>query len=210
MASTPVESRATVRGRYRSQVQDEVKRTALDQLATGGPGSVSVNAIGRRLGVSGPALYRYFPSRDALLTALTLDAYADFGTALRAATAPDRTPDPAGRLRALVTAYREWARAHPHRYALLYRVAVPGYDAHAAELVAAARPLMDLTLEILDGLGPPKGDDGLSREQRGVALWSRCHGLVDLELNGNFASMSVDPEALYAAEVARLLDGASA
>ena len=68
-------------------MRDEIKSAALRQLADGGPAGVSVNAIGRELGVSGPALYRYFPSRDALLAELAIDAYADLAAALDAAVA---------------------------------------------------------------------------------------------------------------------------
>lgn len=196
MAGTTLESRGTIRERYRSQVQDEVKRAALDQLAEGGPAAVSVNAIAKQLGLSGPALYRYFPSRNALLTGLAVDAYADFTAALDQATDPVRALDPVPRVRALAAAYRGWALAHPHRYALLFRQAVPGYDAHAAELVAAARPLMAVTVGVITGLGP--ADDA---ERLAVVFWARVHGLVDLELNGNFASMGLDPAALLAYEV---------
>ena len=63
-------------------VRAAVKRVAFRQLAEGGPAAVAINAIARELGVSGPALYRYFKNRDALLTALVLDAYDDLADAL--------------------------------------------------------------------------------------------------------------------------------
>ena len=37
-----------------------MKKVALRQIADGGPQALSINAIGKELGVSGPALYRYF------------------------------------------------------------------------------------------------------------------------------------------------------
>src|SRR2546429_9775132 len=74
-----------MRERYRAQVRREVKQAALHQLAESGPAGVSVSAIGKQPGVSGPALYRYFASRDELLTELVIDAYDDMADALRAA-----------------------------------------------------------------------------------------------------------------------------
>jgi len=71
-------------------MREEIKDAALRQLAASGPAGVSVNAIGRELGVSGPALYRYFPSRDALLTELVIDAYEDLAAALREAVSRRR------------------------------------------------------------------------------------------------------------------------
>ena len=117
-------------------------------------------------------------SRDALLTELVTDAYDD----LAAALAQDGD---------LPRAYRAWALAQPHRYRLLFAAPLPGYDAHQPELVAAAQRSMDLLLEIEPD------------PQRAVTLWSRMHGHVSLEIEGNFASMGLDPEVLYAATIAR-------
>src|SRR5947209_20365292 len=111
------ETRSGIRDRFRAQVRDEVKQVALRQLAEGGPQALSVNAIAKELGVSGPALYRYFAGRDELLTELVTDAYHDLTAAL-ATAARNRRQRPPQRLRALAAAYRAWARAEPHRYRL--------------------------------------------------------------------------------------------
>jgi AcrR family transcriptional regulator len=155
-------------------VRAAVKRIALEQLRAGGPAAVAINAIARELGVSGPALYRYFRNRDALLHELIKDAYGDLADAL--ARADD-----------LFTAYREWALAQPHRYRLLFAAPLQGYDAHQPELVAAAQRSMDVLLRLEPDV------------ERAVTMWSRMHGHVSLEIEGNFASMGLDPEALYAA-----------
>ena len=74
-----------MRDRFRAQVRDEIKRAALRQLAQAGPQGLSINAIAKELGVSGPALYRYFAGRDDLLTELIVDAYDDLADAVGAA-----------------------------------------------------------------------------------------------------------------------------
>jgi hypothetical protein len=56
----PAPEPPTMRERYRAQVRAEVKQAALSPLAESGPAGLSVSAIGKQLGVSGPALYRYF------------------------------------------------------------------------------------------------------------------------------------------------------
>jgi len=213
----------TMRERYRAQVRQEVKQAALRQLAESGPAGVSVSAIGKQLGVSGPALYRYFASRDELLTELVIDAYDDLADALRAAVrAPDREPQ--ARFEALVRAYRSWALAQPHRYRLLFGPPLPGYDAHAQRLVTAAQAVMDLLLEALRDLGdrtaaPPSQPLGSQLSAwahrhgldidpaialRGVLIWSRVHGLVSLEIAGNFGSMGVDPGQVFETQLATL------
>ncbi|MET7419542.1 TetR/AcrR family transcriptional regulator [Dactylosporangium sp. NPDC005555] len=189
-----------MRGRFRTQIRDEVKSAALRQLAAGGAQALSINAIAKELGVSGPALYRYFAGRDELLTELILDAYQDLRAALSGAGS-------------FVDAYRAWALAQPHRYRLLFAAPLPGYDAHADRLVAAAQELMNLLIPTLSpGPAPPPAlsaalsawaarrgipDVDPAVALRAVELWSRVHGLVSLEIEGNFAAMGLDPGPLY-------------
>src|ERR1035437_183539 len=135
MTATPAPEPPTMRERYRAQVRGEVKQAALRQLAESGPAGLSVSAIGKQLGVSGPALYRYFASRDELLTELVIDAYDDLADARRPAESQPAGLDPPPRLEALARAYRSWALAQPHRYRLLFGPPMPGYDAHAQRLV---------------------------------------------------------------------------
>jgi AcrR family transcriptional regulator len=214
---------STIRGRFRDFVRDEVKTLALRQLAEGGPQALSINAIAKELGVSGPALYRYFAGRDELLTELIIDAYRDLTTALAEATAPSLGLGPRERGWALAVAFRDWARGEPHRYRLLFSAPLPGYDAHAGPLVVASQQAMLVVLDVLTDLLPPESAPTLPKELeaqldqwaalrhldgvppalalKGLTIWSRLHGLVDLEIEGNFASMGLDPDLLFEVEV---------
>jgi AcrR family transcriptional regulator len=217
---------SAMRQRYRTQVRTEVKQAALRQLAESGPAGLSVSAIGKELGVSGPALYRYFASRDELLTELVIDAYHDLANALSAATSHAPSQDPRARLEALVRAYRSWALAQPHRYRLLFGPPLPGYDAHAQRLVAASQAAMNLLLGILRELGNPTptppsqplgsqvtawaqthafDDVDPATALRAILIWSRLHGLVSLEIAGNFASMGIDPDLVFEAQLPALI-----
>jgi AcrR family transcriptional regulator len=218
--ASPEPEPSTIRERYRAQVRAEVKQAALAQLAQAGPGGISISAIGKQLGVSGPALYRYFASRDDLLTELVIDAYNDLADALTAAT----SHDPRGRLEAFARAYRSWALAQPHRYRLLFGPPLPGYDAHAQRLIDAAQKAMNLLLDILGEAGdraavpPPQPlasqlaawaqphhpGTGPATTLRAVLAWSRLHGIVSLEIAGNFGSMGLDPGQLFEIQLATL------
>jgi AcrR family transcriptional regulator len=222
VSAMPAPEPPTMRERYRAQVRHEVKQAALDQLAQSGPAGVSVSAIGKQLGVSGPALYRYFASRDDLLTELVIDAYHDLADALRAAAGHEPDQEPRARFEALVRAYRSWALAQPHRYRLLFGSPLPGYDAHAQRLVEASQAVMNLLLESLRELGdhpatppgPPLASQLTAWTQphdldpatalRAVLVWSRLHGFVTLEIAGNFASMGLDPDQLFEIQLATL------
>ena len=224
MQAQPAPEPPTMRERYRAQVRAEVKQAALRQLAESGPAGLSVSAIGKQLGVSGPALYRYFASRDELLTELVIDAYHDLADALTDATRHTPSTQPRARLKDIARAYRSWALAQPHRYRLLFGPPLPGYDAHAQRLVEAAQASMKVLLSVLRELGdrtanPPTeplasqllalartfgpGVDA-AIALRAITIWSRLHGFVSLEIAGNFASMGINPGHLFEAELVTL------
>jgi AcrR family transcriptional regulator len=217
---TTQEPRPTLRERYRLQVRDEVKTIALRQLAESGPAGISVNAIAKELGVSGPALYRYFTNRNELLTELVIDAHDDLADAIRAAVAKAaRGARP--RFQALGRAFRGWAVAQPDRYRLLYAEPVPGYDAHVERIIAAGQASMNILVDILrDACDLPAPT--LTRQLRtqlaqwatrrgididaptalhAVLVWSRLHGFVSLEIGGNFAGMRIDGASLFEVEL---------
>ena len=224
MPATPAAGPPPMRERYRAQVRHEVKQAALRQLAESGPAAVSVSAIGKQLGVSGPALYRYFASRDELLTELVIDAYRDLADALSAAALNAPEPGPRARLETLARAYRSWALAQPHRYRLLFGPPLPGYDAHAQRLVQASHAAMAALVEALGELGDPVApapgpplasqlaawvrqhnlEADPATALRALLVWSRLHGFVSLEMAGNYASMGIDPDQVFEIQLATL------
>jgi AcrR family transcriptional regulator len=200
------------RQRYREETRQEAKRIALEQLAEDGIAGISVNAIGKRMGVTGPALYRYFANRDALLTELISEAYHDLADAVGKATT----------FVAGANALRGWAVAEPHRYLLLFGTPVPGYVAPPDTLDAASRimvallrtagidrePPADTVLDTqITAWGERMGyENATSRQLRwGLTVWTRLHGVVSLEVAGQFTLTQVDPALLFDAEVAALL-----
>ncbi|GAA1809496.1 TetR/AcrR family transcriptional regulator [Agromyces neolithicus] len=214
--------RNPMRERFRDQVRDEVKDAALAQLADGGPQAISLNAIAKSLAVTGPALYRYFAGRDELLSTLIVDAYVDLRDALAHDADAAPTADRVERVSRLAYAYRNWALAQPHRYELLFKPPLPGYDAHAAPLAEAARSLMGILLGALAERAAPADEakytndevlearsGGTQDFQNGVRTWSRLHGFVSLELGGAFAAMGLDADALFDAEVHALAPAVS-
>ncbi|MEV0932752.1 TetR/AcrR family transcriptional regulator [Streptomyces phaeochromogenes] len=206
----------TPRERYRTQVRTEIKERAWEQIATAGATALSLNAIAKQMGMSGPALYRYFAGRDELITELIRDAYSSLADTLR--TAAESGAD----LTALAHALREWALADPHRYFLIYGTPVPGYQA-PDDVTGIAQGIMATLLDACAALpsgGPATPFDTHLESHRqwaaghpappaalhrGLALWTRLHGVLSLELAGHFNGMGFDPALLYAAELDDLL-----
>ncbi|WP_211658691.1 TetR/AcrR family transcriptional regulator [Phytoactinopolyspora halophila] len=159
-----------LRERVRDELIGEIKDAARRQLAERGAAGLSVRAVTRELGMASSAVYRYFPSRDALLTALIVDAYEGVGEAARRAESKIARERHLDRWLTVFRAVREWARSHPHEYALIYGSPVPGYaapDDTAAPASDVALLLAEIALDAAAGNG--RTDGSLPAESGGVS-----------------------------------------
>lgn len=206
----------TPRERARLAAIDDVKRIARRQLACGGAGAVSLREIAKEMGLVSSAVYRYVPSRDALLTTLIADAYDRLGAVAEAADAALERDDLAGRWRALAGSLRDWAIAHPTDYALVFGPPLPGYEA-PPETYAPAQRWLEIMIDVLGRAGSAEPDptDAALRAQlealrdrrspgsalggiaAGLAAWTQLHGLVALEVHGQLAPVLGDGAGLF-------------
>ena len=142
------------REKYREETRQEIKDLAWQQIAEQGAAALSLRAIAREMGMTAPALYRYYPNRDALVTELIVDAYHGLGAALEDARQASTQAAPLVRIFELGLAYRDWALQHPQRYALIFGTPLPGYQApFEITQPAAAEAMQALVTTILDAYG---------------------------------------------------------
>ena len=127
-----------VRARVRAEMTAEIKAVARRHLATDGA-DLSLRAVARDLGMASSAVYRYFASRDELLTAMIIDAYDALGSAAEASVSAGRFQD---RFLSACHAVRDWALANPHEWALIYGSPVPGYQAPRDTVEPAIRVIV--------------------------------------------------------------------
>lgn len=201
LVERPTEQVASRRERYRRDTMREIRDRVMRQLETQGAGAVSLNAVAREMGMSGPALYRYYPSRDAVLTDLIVETYEELGAVIeRAVTGAS---DPGAAIRALANAYRSWAREHPTLYQLLLGTPVPRYEDDPARTTPPARRTLQVVIEALSSFA-----DGPDEELRWAAVegWSRLHGFVSLELGGHLEPLGLDLDSAYENVIQGLLN----
>jgi AcrR family transcriptional regulator len=210
----------SARERVRSEVTAEITAAARRQLADVGAAGLSLRAVAREVGMVSSAVYRYFPSRDDLLTRLIIDGYDDLGAAAEAADDPARPPGE--RWLAVCRAVRDWARQHPHEYALLYGSPVPGYQAPKDTVPAASRVgivlgrilgdaarsgampdaagerdpslISDDAVEVLGG-DHPALDENV--RVRALLAWSSLYGTISFELFGHFVGSVEDGDRYF-------------
>lgn len=205
----------------------DITETARRHLAESGAPGLSLRAVARELGMASSAIYRYFPSRDALLTQLIIDAYDALGAAVEEREAAIDRDDLRGRFAAVAHGVRDWARANPHQYALIYGSPVPGYAAPEDTIVPATRVtilLLRLLAELDDDDAPlaEPHPEPLSaplvaqltalveqadleiepaRMLTGIGAWTELYGLVSFELFGQFRNVFDEADAMFAARV---------
>jgi AcrR family transcriptional regulator len=211
----------------------QIKAIARAQMAEHGTAGLSLRAIARALEVTAPALYRYFPSLDSLITALIVDAFNGLADAIEAA---DRAVVPQGdyeaRLLAAALAYRRFAQERPTDFELIFGNPIPGYVAPGAITIpAATRTNVALTAILIAAKqagayrSPYQGPfaltaAALARTEQiaadydvpvdmivaGLGLWSMVHGAAMLELHGHLDPI-IDGEAFCMAQVRLFFSG---
>src|SRR3954451_18911261 len=144
-------SMTTARALARAALTEEIKATARRQVAEVGAPALSLRAVARELGMVSSAVYRYFPSRDELLTALIVDAFDAVGVA--AEEAIERQPNRVlPRWMATARAIRQWALDNQHDYALGDGSPVPGYRPPWDTVTPAARVSLVALKIVADGV----------------------------------------------------------
>jgi AcrR family transcriptional regulator len=217
----------TARARIRAEITDEIKAAARRQLAEVGSAALSLRAVAREVGMVSSAVYRYFPSRDELLTALIVDAYDAVGAAAEDAD-PGRRAGVEARWLAVSRAVRRWAHANPQEYALIYGSPVPGYRAPESTIDPATRVSAALLAIVGDGVasGAITADatqsiprvlradfagirallaDDVPDEvlARALFAWAELFGAISLELFGHLHNVITDFDAYFDLQMRR-------
>jgi AcrR family transcriptional regulator len=192
----------TARERARAELTREIKEEARRQLATSGADGLSLRAVARTLGMVSSALYRYFPSRDDLLTALIIDAYDAIGAAVEKAIAAVPGAGVRTRWLAFCRAVRSWALAHPHEYALIYGSPVPGYRAPEATIGPAARVPAALVGVLRDVPAAGPAGDGAAALPDGVLTRQAAVAAAALAAHGGAAGPALPADVLVRGVIA--------
>lgn len=215
----------TRRERQRAATVEEIKEVARRLMREQGTVDVRFTDIAKEMGMTPPALYRYFADRDALLTELIAEAYRELGREVAEARERRGPDDIWGRWIAVGTAYRNWARRESEQFALILGMPVPGYVApedgpttvaardamtqlsllfiRAAELGVLREPLVRDVSDEMAACAAEKHPElgGLvppESFQAMIQAWATLHGITCLDAYGQFDWMGDEArEALF-------------
>ncbi|MEV6595265.1 TetR/AcrR family transcriptional regulator [Actinoplanes sp. NPDC051346] len=223
------------RERLRAETVTEIKDAARRLLVAGGPTAISLRAIAREVGMTAPALYRYFASLDALVTTLVSDLFEDLRAAVADVSAVHADEDPLTRIGHMARGFRRWSLDHPAEFALMFGSPLPGVtplpqrgppldeagarfgetffavmSEHYARRSFAGEP-HELPDPALREIFRPYIENFGDRFPPAVIYffitsWTRLYGMVAMEVFGHLAWAVTDVAPLFEVELARALD----
>jgi AcrR family transcriptional regulator len=220
------------RERLRTATLTEIKSVARQLLVDEGAGGISLRAIAREMGMTAPALYRYYPNLEELVSELCADLYNEASDALeqaRDAAAP--ADSPSARMYAVCREFRRWSVGHPGEFGLMFGSPLPGIGQEEHEKTVKheagtrfAGIFLGLFVEIwrrapfevpADEDLPPRLVEQLARYasttglmlpagagQLFLSCWIRLYGLVAMEVFGHLHFALDDVEPMFEAELA--------
>ena len=201
-----------------------------------GPDAVSLRAIAREMGMTAPALYRYFSSHEDLVRHVVADIFAEIADDIRAAirhAADASGGDMTEKLIAACREFRRWSLAHREEFGLLFGTPLPSIEAIHDDVVDACAAKFSGTFftlflelwrrhpfpvpaddEIQPGL---RGQLARYRESLGVDVplgaaliflrcWVRLYGMVSLEVFGHLRFALDDASAMFELTLSELAD----
>jgi AcrR family transcriptional regulator len=215
-----------IRNKQIPNIQEAIKDAAWNQIAEEGAPALSLRAIARALQITAPAIYNYFPDRDALVTALIVDAFTSFGDWQLEARDSVSEEDHIHRMRVIGLAYRDWAHTFPQRYQLIFGTPIPGYKGPMEKIFPSSARSLSALVSVVEGVrlagklkvdSFPKvkpeykvsfeawkqygGDADILSFSVAMLIWARVHGIVSLEIGGNLPPFGSKGDALYRYEL---------
>lgn len=216
------------RDRQRTATVAEIKEAARRLLVSGGPSAISLRAIARDMGMTAPAIYRYFESLDALVLSIVTDLFEELRISVERVAAVHAGDDPLTRVTHMARGFRRWSLDHPAEFALIFGSPVPGVTQFAAQCGPVndagarfgetfftvldefhqAHPIQVTLPDLPDQVFQPYVEMFGDRFPMPVvylfiSAWTRLYGIVAMEVFGHLQWAVTDVEPMFELELAR-------
>jgi AcrR family transcriptional regulator len=192
----------------KSDLRERIIEAAWEQISREGAPALSLRAIARDLGIAAPSIYNYFVDRDALVTALILEAYDSLASHQNAANDAVPVQDLHARLVSIGNAYRDWAVTYPQRYLLIFGTPIPGYVAPLETIAPIAARSLHALISVVESfhLAGRLKVANLDDQTIAVLIWTRVHGLVLVKITNNLPPISPSGSQLFEIEFRLIID----
>jgi AcrR family transcriptional regulator len=181
----------------------EVHAAALRRLERDGADAVTMRGVAKEVGISAMAIYHYYPSREALLTAVTDEAFAQFKDLIP----PLARRSPISQLLAKIEAFVEFCLARPRLVDYVFASDRADARRFPTDFSAGRSPLFS---RFANAIEAAMRAGSLRRDDVGevtLALWALVQGLLALHRRGRFDLEADEFRALLRRSVRRVLHG---
>jgi AcrR family transcriptional regulator len=161
---------------HHGDLRDALVQAAFQEAERGGPEAVNISALAKKLGVSQPAPYRHFADREALLEAVTAEAFRQFNVILRDLV--DK-PSKQSKLSRFAQATLAFGLQRNGIYRSMFASRTMASAVKGGELHKAAMETLALLIESMEAPAV-----GLLRERQAMKMWASLHGVVMLAEQG--------------------------
>jgi AcrR family transcriptional regulator len=226
-----VVERLSRRDRVRAETTVEIKQTARKILVADGPDAVTLRAIAREMGMTAPALYRYFGSHEELVRGVVGDIFGELAGEIHAAISEAAGGGMGEKMAAACRGFRQWALGHRAEFGLIFGTPLPGINVEDDDFAAeCARKFAGTFFALFWELwqknpfpvpAPGKIDpalrEQLTRYRDGIgtdlplgvlltflACWVRLYGIVSMEVFGHLGFALEDAEPMFEITLAEL------
>ena len=210
-------SRSTPRQQKREETFERIIESSLEALARGGVDSLTMQRLAARLGFAVGALYRYFPSKDALLVAvqqrIVETLHRELVGALAQVDAAPGNPRRASlvRLWVAVRVYDSMSKARPTEFGLVAMLLGDPRQLVSDDDASQVVPTLLQLLQLVGSLFAAASDAGALTAgdplRRTLVLWTSMQGALQLRKLERFAPGGPEASALLDEVVSTLLVG---
>jgi len=188
-----------------SSPRERILACACDLYLRDGLDGLSMRKLAREVGVTAPALYRHYESKEHVLADLVREAYREFTGYLYRAL---EGQTPAERFFRAGEGYLDFALKHPRWYQILFtRADVMGMEELPEDLVAQGCAIhqfwVDRVRECMDAGLLKEGDPVLMS----LTMWAHAHGMLALYHHGHFSFDEETFRRLFEESGARMMSG---
>jgi AcrR family transcriptional regulator len=169
-------ARKPINAYHHGDLRDALVQAAMQEAEQGGPEAINISALAKKLGVSQPAPYKHFADREALLVAVTAEAFRQFMATLREAIGK---PSKRSKLSRFVHAAVDFGLRRNGIYRLMFATRLIACAPESSELHGVA---IDTFALLVDALEAPAV--GFLRERSALKIWAALHGVVMLAEQG--------------------------
>ena len=196
----------TPRAQHRETTRRRILATAMEMIIEGGLDALIINQLAKRIDFTPGALYRYFDSKEALLSVLTTEILETVRAKLAKAADTMARDDGVGRVYAITAAYRAFTQEAPHRFGMLAMMLAEPRTVFRLDEVA--KPAMDAMIAALGPLAEALAMAGVERPaHRATTLFAGLQGVLTLHKQSRRAPRVFPVDALAEEMIQTLLLG---